>query len=91
MRAIETRRGIARAANTGVSGFVDPLGRFFHATEEDETAFTLGTLMTTRNNTAYAALGAWLDWLFVVGTGVVTLFGVTHGRLHSRGIPGSVE
>lgn len=29
MRAIETRRAIARAANTGVTGFVDRFGRFY--------------------------------------------------------------
>ncbi|MBI3871618.1 MAG: apolipoprotein N-acyltransferase [candidate division Zixibacteria bacterium] len=34
LRAIETRRPIARAANTGVSGFIDRTGRFIEATAQ---------------------------------------------------------
>ena len=32
MRAVETGRPVARAANTGISGFIDPLGRISQAT-----------------------------------------------------------
>lgn len=32
MRAVETGRPVARAANTGISGFIDPLGRVREAT-----------------------------------------------------------
>jgi len=32
-RAVETGRPVARAANTGVSAFIDPVGRVFDATE----------------------------------------------------------
>jgi apolipoprotein N-acyltransferase len=80
MRAIETRRGIARAANTGVSGFVDPLGRLHHATREDETTFVDGPLLTSSTNTVYAGIGSWLDWLYVVGLGVAVISGMAGGR-----------
>lgn len=33
MRAVETGRPVARAANTGISAFIDPLGRIQQATE----------------------------------------------------------
>ncbi len=32
-RAVETRRSLVRAANTGVSGFIDPLGRVMRSSE----------------------------------------------------------
>jgi apolipoprotein N-acyltransferase len=32
-RAVETGRPVARAANTGVSAFIDPVGRVFDATD----------------------------------------------------------
>ncbi len=32
-RAVETRRSLARAANTGISAFIDPLGRVHHSSD----------------------------------------------------------
>ncbi|MCL2245660.1 MAG: apolipoprotein N-acyltransferase [Lentimicrobiaceae bacterium] len=41
LRAIETRRYILRAANTGISAFIDPLGKAYQKTEyEVRTAIT---------------------------------------------------
>ena len=43
MRAVETGRPVARAANTGVSAFIDPLGRIHEATP-------LGIVKSERNS-----------------------------------------
>jgi len=76
MRAIENRVGIARPANTGITGFVDPLGRVDARTRLGERAFVLGTVKTTDVHTLYTRLGDWVGMLSLVGTGalLVALF-----------------
>src|SRR6185503_14568776 len=68
MRAIETRVGIARAANNGISEFVDPLGRVYHATRLDDTTFVTDTVFTTDARTVYTGLGDWVGLLAVLGS-----------------------
>lgn len=73
LRAIEIRAGIARAANSGISGFVDALGRYTHRTELDTEAIVRGTLETSDVITVYVRLGDWVGWLCVLAS--VTLTG----------------
>jgi len=56
-RAVENRRGLVRAANTGISGFIDPVGRVLTATElfEDDTA--VRPLPLIRQTTIYSRHG----------------------------------
>ena len=68
MRAIETRMGIARAANDGVSEFVDPLGREHLRTPKEVQTIQAGEVYVTDARTLYVALGDWVGWLSVVGT-----------------------
>ena len=67
MRAIEQRVGVARAANTGISMFVDPLGRTYERTPLFEPAVRVATVYTTDVVTLYAR---WGDW---VGSGAALL------------------
>ena len=67
LRAIETRMGVARAANTGISMFVDPLGRTYQRTPLFEPAVRVDTVYTTDERTLYTR---WGDW---VGTGVAVI------------------
>lgn len=57
MRAIETRTGVARAANTGISLFVDPVGRVSEATELFTADVRVHEVETTDELTVYAKYG----------------------------------
>jgi len=68
LRAIETRMGVARAANSGISEFVDPLGRAYHQTKLDADTVITGTLITSDVVSLYVRLGDWVGVLVVILT-----------------------
>jgi apolipoprotein N-acyltransferase len=68
LRAIETRTGIARAANDGISELVDPLGRTSAATALETEAAVAGRLRTSDVVPPYVRLGDWVGLLVVLGT-----------------------
>ncbi len=57
MRAIEQGRYLARAANTGISGIVDPYGRVLVKTDLFETTVVVGQVRFLQERTAYATIG----------------------------------
>ncbi|MFQ5678689.1 MAG: apolipoprotein N-acyltransferase [Gemmatimonadota bacterium] len=66
MRAVETRTGIVRSANTGISLFLDPLGRMRDATPLfTETAIT-GEVLTTEGRTLFVRFGDVLGWASIL-------------------------
>jgi len=68
LRAIETRMGIARSANDGISEFVDPLGRTSHESELELRTTVTGTLFTSDLRPLYVRLGDWVGTISVIGT-----------------------
>jgi len=68
LRAIETRMGIARGANSGISGTVDPLGRFHDSTRLEERTAEASRLRTSDVTTLYTRLGDWVGTLAVLAT-----------------------
>lgn len=68
MRAIENGRYLARAANTGVSGFVDPYGRVIEKSALFETGVLVGDVRFLQAGTIYSRFGdlvAWLSLAFI--------------------------
>lgn len=57
MRAIENRVGVARAANTGISMFVDPVGRIYNPTNLFEADQRVDDVWTSDVMTLYARFG----------------------------------
>jgi apolipoprotein N-acyltransferase len=68
LRAIETRMGIARAANSGVSEFLDPLGYAYHRTSLGSEDAIADRLRTSDVTTLYVRWGDWVGLLSVLGT-----------------------
>ncbi|MGE0815456.1 MAG: apolipoprotein N-acyltransferase [Vicinamibacterales bacterium] len=67
MRAIEQGRYLARAANTGISGVVDPYGRPVVATRVFEEAVATAEVRFLQERTLYATIG---DAVAVVSLGL---------------------
>jgi apolipoprotein N-acyltransferase len=68
MRAIEGGRYLARAANTGISGFVDPYGRVVQKSDLFEQAMLVADLRFIRERTVYSRMGDVVAWLSVALT-----------------------
>ncbi|MFQ5703949.1 MAG: apolipoprotein N-acyltransferase [Gemmatimonadales bacterium] len=81
MRAIENRVGIVRSANSGISEFVDPLGREHHETGLAIRASTADTVLTSDVVTVYSKLGDWVGQLCAL----LTVALLVYARLQHRG------
>lgn len=74
LRAIETRRPIVRAANTGISGFVSPLGEISHKLAYNTDGIATKTIVPQTKITFYTRYG---DYIYRIGgfvAGLMFLF-----------------
>ena len=74
-RSIETRRAMVRSTNTGISAFVDPVGRLAKRSGQwtQETIVGDVPLIQDRGETVYMVVGDVLGWasLLMIGLGLL--------------------
>lgn len=70
-RAVETRRSLARAANTGISGFVDPLGRLLERSALFRPCYLRAELPLLTIETFYVRYGHWFPLFCLFAVAVV--------------------
>jgi len=75
LRAIEDGRYLARAANTGISGFVDPYGRVLQQSNMFQSAVMAEDLRFITERTIYSRIGDVVGWASVALTLVALLAG----------------
>jgi apolipoprotein N-acyltransferase len=73
-RAVENRRTLARAANTGISGFIDPVGRILSSTPLLEEAAVTRALPLIHKKTFYTRFGDLFALACLMGTIFVIVF-----------------
>lgn len=71
-RAVENRRALVRAANTGISGFIDPVGRIHNATALFEDDAVVRPVPLLRQTTAYTRHGDRFAKACVLAAGLFT-------------------
>jgi apolipoprotein N-acyltransferase len=73
LRAVEHGRYLVRAANTGITGIVDPYGRVVMRTRLFEPAVVTGDVHWILSRTLYATIGDLIAWLSLAVMALVVM------------------
>lgn len=75
-RSVENHLAFARAANTGISGFIDPFGRILDSSALFTQAALQGTIPVRQSHTFYSRHGDVFAYGCVIICGLLCLFGL---------------
>lgn len=73
-RAVETKRSLVRAANTGISGFVDPVGNVYEETELFEPAAVSAQVPLLEKETVFTRSGHLFGLCCLCAVAAILLF-----------------
>jgi len=85
MRAVENRRSFVRCAATGVTCFVDPMGRVVSRVDTGGDEVLVATVPLFDHQTIYTRYGEWFSWLcilLVAGVAVAVAVARRRRRAH---------
>ena len=83
-RAVEHRRWLVRSTNSGISAFVDPVGRVVSRSGLQTRETLVGTVRWQTGTTLYTVLGDWPGWLALAAVAWAFYRMGRHGHLKLR-------
>lgn len=86
LRAIETRRSIARSANTGISAFIDQRGDIFQATAYDEEAVIRQKINLNDKLTFYVRYGDYISRISAFLSAVFLMYALVRAYLNTTSL-----
>lgn len=85
-RAVENRRALVRAANTGISGFIDPTGRILAETQIFKDAVRTRSVPLIAQQSFYTRHGDWFATACLMAAGIWILVAV-YRRVRAKNTP----
>jgi apolipoprotein N-acyltransferase len=79
-RAVENRVWLVRAANTGISAFVDPVGRIIHRADYLEQAVRVCRIDLMETSSLYRKWGDWFAFSCSIFLGLLVAVRLVRGR-----------
>ena len=80
-RAVENRRALIRSANTGISGFIDPVGRIVEKTDLCKEAVVTRSVPLIRMTSFYTCFGDLFAIFCMVATAICYMLKYVYNRL----------
>jgi len=71
LRAVEQRRFLVRSTNSGISAFIDPVGRTLDRTQPFRQQILRHRVASLTDTTLYRRVGEWVLWALAI-LGLVT-------------------
>ena len=84
LRAVENKRSLARSANTGISGLIDPVGRILKKSDLFKEQIICHELPVIKIKTIYTSYGDIFAWLCIIICSVSLTINILYSRFKAK-------